>query len=1055
MHIPLAGKLVRKSRKMKMPDYKSIRRLLSTLIIAGVFSGMVYLGAISRAQERAKLPARIGYVNDFAGVVDEKTKQRLEAILDNVKQRTGIELDLATVQTTGSQDIFDYSRRLAVNWNLGAPNSTKKSLLLVVSVNEQAVFTQLSRSVQRQLPEGVLGDMSQRVRSQITSGQFSQGLTDGVDYFVAALSRKLGFSTQDIDPALTASVTSASTTDQAATPQPTIEQPATPQPTPEELATAPAATPEPTPVAQVSASPDASEPVKTVAVRDEPPVSASRAADRNKTERELSDEDESEEVELTLTLPLEERVIKLKEFLQEFPNSKSKPRAIELLVSSYAAIGDRKLQDGDTRGGIEQLMLAINEGPVSMSDKLFTGVIAQIPLNLYVRGHAAEAVEAARAIETKFGADSKRLLTIARFYLKLELGNDATRSSSEAVKLAPDSAEAHQTLALALHISLRLDEALAEYQRALDLDPNIKGTRRSLADLYRAAGKAEEALTLYRAQLAAETNDKAARAGVVLSLLELSRTDEADKELAAALNDDPRNLALLTGAAYWFAAHNNSERALELARKAVEVEPRYTWSQIALARALIGQKKPLEAERAIRFARQYGKFPTLEYELASALAAAGLYGEAADVLLQTFTLKDGSIEARLAGGILAQEPDFTKLLAAERRAGLFQFAAADSIHNAGMLKALMALIAATSQPNEAGKFDEASAAAAAKEFASGPDEMRVFRQLYAANRLVEKGIALPTAYELTEAARSSVEEALTVPVLTVAVQAEEYRDLRARVLAQGGTPEIAEAPRDVLSNILRGRIEDIAGWSLFQQNKTSEALAHLKRAANILPEGTPASRTALWHVGAALAQADQKEEALSYYIKSYNSGEPDPGRKAVIEQLYQKTYGSLDGFNERMGGQLVAANVAPIASSPSVPESSSSSSVSQPSPSPEAVTSTTPEAPPQTNSSRSSSDGLPGTLLPKTVKLTGKVKDANNAPVPSVVVVLISPRGTVLATTTNSDGNYSFVIAPSLQNYRIIPSKDGYTFAPIDKVLPGFTEDQKDIDFVGTPSGSP
>ena len=1076
----LAGKLVRKSREMRMPGRKNFRRLLSTLIIAGVVWGIVYLAANSRAQEKVKLPARIGYVNDFAGVVDEQTKQRLETILDNVKQRTGIELDLATVQTTGNQDIFDYSRRLAANWNLGAPNSTKKSLLLVVSVNEQAVFTQLSRSVQRQLPEGILGDMSQRVRSQLTSGQFSQGLIDGVNYFVAALSRKLGFSTQDIDQVLTASVTSPASptptqepvTDPAATPQPTTDQPSTP-----------AATPEPTPVAQVSPSPDVPEPVKA-AVQEESPrvsverteeapsVSTRRPSDRNKTERELADEDELEEVELTLTLPLDERVKKLKEFLQEFPKSKAKPRAIELLVSSYAAIGDRKLQDGDNRGGIEQLMLAINEAPVDASDKLFSGVIVQIPLNLYIRGHAAEAVDAARALENKYGSDAKRLLAIARFYLRLELGNDATRISTQAVKLAPEFAEAHQTLALALHISLRLDEAAAEYQRALDLDPNIKGTRRSLADLYRAAGKAEAALNLYRAQLALEPNDKAARAGIVLSLLELSRTDEADKELAAALNDDPRNLALLTGAAYWFAAHNNSERALELGRKAVEVEPRYTWSQIALARALIGQKKPLEAERAIRFARQYGKFPTLEYELASALVSAGLYGEAADVLLQTFTLKDGSIEARLAGGILTSESDFTKLLSAERRAGLFQFAAADNTHNAAMLKALMALVAATTQPNE-GKFDEAAAAAAAKEFASGPDEMRVYRQLYAANRLVEKGIALSTAYELTEAARSSVDEALAVPVLTVAVQAEEYRDLRARVLAQGGTPEIAEAPRDVLSNILRGRIEDVAGWALFQQNKSSEALVHLKRAASILPEGTPASRTALWHVGVALAQADQNEEALAYYIKSYNSGEPDPGRKAVIEQLYQKTYGSLDGFNERIGGQLVAANVAPIAAekpaaseapTPSLeaaaptpsPEPNSlppspSSTDAQPTASPERA-SATPETP---NASRSSSDGFPGTLLPKTVKLTGKVRDSNNAPVPSVVVVLISPRGTVLATTTSSDGNYSFVIAPSLQNYRIIPSKDGYTFAPIDKVLPGFTEDQKDIDFVGTPSGSP
>lgn len=1059
MDISLRSKHVRTGRKIRMRGH---RRLVSLSIIAVAIWGMIYPGVNPSAQERTQLPARVGYVNDFAGVVDEKSRQRLETILDNLKQKTGIELDLATVQTTGSQDIYDYSRRLAADWNLGAPNSTKKSLLLVVSVDEKAVFTQLSRSVQRQLPEGVLGDMSRRVRGQMVAGQFSQGLVDGVDHFVAALSRKLGLNIQDIDPTQTVSVT----------PETTI--------------------PEPTPVAKVSASPDVPEPVKTVEVRGETPptreetqpsreenvpASRPRVVDRKETNTSADDEDEAEEVELTFTLPLEERPAKLKAFLESFPNSKAKPRAIELLISSYAALGDQRLQAGDVTSGIQQLMLAITEVPVSMSDKLFAGVISQIPLNLYLRGHSAEAVQAAKLIEEKFGGDAKRLLSIAGFYLRLEHGDEVARVAAQAVKLAPDSAEAHQTLALGLHISLRLDEAAAEYQRALDLDPNLKGTRRSLADLYRASGKAEEALSLYRIQIAAEPGDKAARAGVVLSLLDLTRAEEADKELAAVLQDDPRNLAVLTGAAYWFAAHSNWERALELARKAVEVEPRYTWAQIALARALLSQKKPLEAERAVRFARQYGKFPTLDYELASVLAAAGLYEEAADVLRQSFSLKDGLIETWLAGRVLAREPDFIKLLAPERSAGLFQITPADSAGNAARLRALLALVTATTPVSETEKLDDAAAAAAAKEFASGPDEMRVYRQLYAASRLVGKGIALPTAFELTEAARSSVDEALSVSAATMAVQADEYREMRASAIAQGNVPAIADAPRNVLSNILRGRIEDIAGWALFQQNKTSEAVDHLKRAARILPEGTPASRIALWHLGAALAQAGEKEEALRYYIKSYNAGDPDPGRRAVIEQLYQKTYGSLDGLSERVGGELVAANIAPAPgtdkpvsppseASPS-PESSPSpapdapvssteaTSVPTPSPSPEPALAKPSQRVAQTTTPPATSETFPGTILPKTVKITGKVRDSNNAPISSVVVVLISPRGTVLATTTDSKGNYSFVVPPSLQSYRIIPSRDGYSFVPIDKVLAGFTEDQKDIDFVATPSPSP
>ena len=90
-----------------------------------------------------------------------------------------------------------------------------------------------------------------------------------------------------------------------------------------------------------------------------------------------------------------------------------------------------------------------------------------------------------------------------------------------------------------------------------------------------------------------------------------------------------------------------------------------------------------------------------------------------------------------------------------------------------------------------------------------------------------------------------------------------------------------------------------------------------------------------------------------------------------------------------------------------------------------------------------------------TVKITGVVRDANNAAISNVVVILISPRGSVLATTTDTDGNYSFIVAPSPQSYRIIPSKDGFVFEPVDKVLVGLEDDQKAVDFAAKAPPNP
>jgi len=858
----------------------------------------------------------------------------------------------------------------------------------------------------------------------------------------------------------------------------------------------------------------------------------------------VSGNDDAEEVELTLTLPVEARVTALKKFLGAHPDSSAKPRALELLTSSHAALGDELLQKGDSIRGVEQLQLAVSEAPLDPSDKLFTGVISKIPLNLYLRGERGAADNAARSITAKFGDDPLKLLAVAEFYIAIERGEEARQIATQAIKLNPNLAEAHQTLGTALHVSLHLEEAAAEYKRALELDPNAKNGRRRLADLRRAFGKDEEALALYREQLAADANDRGARAGVVISLLDLGRTDEAKTELESALQADPKNLPLLSSAAYWFAAHNENDLAIALGNKAIEIQPRYTWSQVAVARALIAQRNPLGAERAIRFARLYGKFPTLDYELANTLVSAGLYNEAAEILTQTFRFNNNQIETRLGGRTAAQATNFIELLSPERQASIFQLTAADSESSAKILKDLLVFATAINPGTET--INEQAAVAAAKEFASGSDAARAHRELYAANKLLQKGIGFQTAYELAEAARSSADAGLTVPAVTLAVQADEYREIRARAIAAGGTPDITEAPPNILSNILRGHIEETSGWALFNSDKVDEAVDHLRRAINILPEGTPALRVSLWHLGAALERQGKNEEAISYYIKSYNVGEPDPLRRTVIEKLYRRVNGSLEGLDERIGRASTAAVIettparqetvenpagmesvatttslaqpavnkpAPTpASSPSPEVTSATAAPSpevlaatpspspevikptpaaspdviavtpSPSPSPEAITpmptspqvkeesqpSPSPTLSPEVAATSSPTPvaATPATAAPgpeakpvetpaktpATLTVNGSVKDANNNALANVVVVLISSQGTVLTTTTNELGNYSFTVAPSEQGYRIIPSRNGFIFEPLDRLLPSVSGDLKELNFTGTPA---
>ncbi|HVG38442.1 MAG TPA: hypothetical protein VM870_04080, partial [Pyrinomonadaceae bacterium] len=101
----------------------------------------------------------------------------------------------------------------------------------------------------------------------------------------------------------------------------------------------------------------------------------------------------------------------------------------------------------------------------------------------------------------------------------------------------------------------------------------------------------------------------------------------------------------------------------------------------------------------------------------------------------------------------------------------------------------------------------------------------------------------------------------------------------------------------------------------------------------VLPDNSVWWRTSSWRLGAALDANENRDEALAAYIKSYQSGTPDAGRRAVIEALYRKINGSLTGLDEKLGAPSATAPPSKDVSSPPA-EGGAAASANQPPASP-------------------------------------------------------------------------------------------------------------------------
>jgi uncharacterized protein len=144
------------------------------------------------------LPSPFTPIVDYAHVIDPETKQKLESIYKNLKERADIEFAVVTVDTTGDRDIFDYSLDVYRGWGIGS--KTNDGFLLLLAIKDRKYYTQVGYHLEGDLNDGLVGEIQRKyLVPQLKKGNYSQGIYDTVQAYVATLAQKRGFTIEGID----------------------------------------------------------------------------------------------------------------------------------------------------------------------------------------------------------------------------------------------------------------------------------------------------------------------------------------------------------------------------------------------------------------------------------------------------------------------------------------------------------------------------------------------------------------------------------------------------------------------------------------------------------------------------------------------------------------------------------------------------------------------------------------------------------------------------------------------------------------------------------------
>jgi uncharacterized protein len=97
-----------------------------------------------------------GYVNDFAGVLDQNTVAQLTNICQQVDQKAHAQIAVVTINSLDGSDIESYAVALFKKWGIGN-KSTDHGVLILLAVKDRKYKIEVGYGLEPILPDGKVG----------------------------------------------------------------------------------------------------------------------------------------------------------------------------------------------------------------------------------------------------------------------------------------------------------------------------------------------------------------------------------------------------------------------------------------------------------------------------------------------------------------------------------------------------------------------------------------------------------------------------------------------------------------------------------------------------------------------------------------------------------------------------------------------------------------------------------------------------------------------------------------------------------------------------------
>ncbi|HFQ89418.1 MAG TPA: TPM domain-containing protein [Desulfobulbus sp.] len=133
-----------------------------------------------------------GRVVDLAGVIDTRTEDRLAGLLQDLEQKTSVQMVILTVDSLDGEDINSFSLRVAEQWKLGQKGKDN-GLLLSVAVRDRKYRFEVGYGLEEVLPDSLVGTIGRRALVPwFRKGEYGRGILVATGEVIRVLAKHYG-----------------------------------------------------------------------------------------------------------------------------------------------------------------------------------------------------------------------------------------------------------------------------------------------------------------------------------------------------------------------------------------------------------------------------------------------------------------------------------------------------------------------------------------------------------------------------------------------------------------------------------------------------------------------------------------------------------------------------------------------------------------------------------------------------------------------------------------------------------------------------------------------